>query len=120
MADSGLRLVEMDDTDKSKALEAALSQIERAHGKGSIMKLGEDHVVETESVSTGSWDSISLLVLGACPLVVSLKSMARNRQARQRLRSIAWRKHKRQEGIAHLLTQSMHSIPGTPRNWASK
>ena len=45
MADSGLRLVEKDNMDKTKALEAALAQIERAHGKGSIMKLGEGHIV---------------------------------------------------------------------------
>ena len=54
MADSALRLVGRDGMDKSKALEAALQQIERAHGKGSIMKLGENQVVEVESVSTGS------------------------------------------------------------------
>ncbi|HBT42114.1 MAG TPA: DNA recombination/repair protein RecA, partial [Rhodospirillaceae bacterium] len=37
MADSALRLVEKQDVDKSKALDAALGQIERAFGKGSIM-----------------------------------------------------------------------------------
>ena len=45
MAEPNLRVVEKDGMDrseaeKSKALEAALSQIERSHGKGSIMKLG--------------------------------------------------------------------------------
>ncbi len=41
--------------DKSKALETALSQIERNFGKGSIMKLGQDNpVIDIESISTGS------------------------------------------------------------------
>ena len=42
-------------TDKSKALEAALSQIERAFGKGSVMRLGQREIVaEADVVSTGS------------------------------------------------------------------
>ena len=41
--------------DKSKALSAALSQIERQFGKGSIMKLGKnDKTMDIETVSTGS------------------------------------------------------------------
>lgn len=40
--------------DKNKALESALSQIERAFGKGSIMKLGQQEVAQIESISTGS------------------------------------------------------------------
>ena len=54
MTDPALRLVEKDGMDKSKALDAALQQIERSYGKGSIMKLGEGQVVETETISTGS------------------------------------------------------------------
>ena len=55
MAQNSLRLVEDNNVDKSKALEAALGQIERAFGKGSIMKLGKnEQVVEIETVSTGS------------------------------------------------------------------
>ena len=40
MSQSNLRLVEGTSVDKTKALDAALSQIERAFGKGSIMRLG--------------------------------------------------------------------------------
>ncbi len=54
MSKHHLRVVEEDKVDKKKALDAALSQIERAFGKGSIMRLGENPVVETEVVSTGS------------------------------------------------------------------
>ncbi|HEB78976.1 MAG TPA: DNA recombination/repair protein RecA, partial [Rhodospirillales bacterium] len=54
MAETALKLVDKDDMDKNKALEAAVSQIERAFGKGSIMKLGQHDVVEAESISSGS------------------------------------------------------------------
>ena len=41
--------------DRSKALEAALTQIERSFGKGSVMRLGaDDQAIETETISTGS------------------------------------------------------------------
>jgi recombination protein RecA len=54
--------------DKSKALAAALSQIERAFGKGSIMKLGKnEQVVEIETVSTGSLSLDIALGVGGLP-----------------------------------------------------
>ena len=45
----------MDGNDKSKALDAAIGQIEKAFGKGSVMKLGQrDSVVDIQAISTGS------------------------------------------------------------------
>ena len=41
-------------TDRQKALEAALAQIDRAFGKGSAMKLGSREKIEIETISTGS------------------------------------------------------------------
>src|SRR6202049_3398272 len=50
-----LRVVEGASVDKTKALDAALLQIERAFGKGSIMRLGKNQqAVEIETVSSGS------------------------------------------------------------------
>ena len=40
--------------EKDKALDAALSQIERAFGKGSIMRLGQNSHIDIEAISTGS------------------------------------------------------------------
>src|SRR3982751_5085803 len=55
MVQAALRLVEGSSMDKTKALDAALSQIERAFGKGSIMRLGKnDKSMDIEVVSTGS------------------------------------------------------------------
>ena len=68
MAQNSLRLVEDKSVDKSKALEAALSQIERSFGKGSIMKLGgKDSIVEIETVSTGSLSLDIALGIGGLP-----------------------------------------------------
>jgi recombination protein RecA len=68
MADTALRLVDKDGMDKSKALEAALSQIERAHGKGSIMKLGDgSRMMEIEAVSSGSLGLDIALGIGGLP-----------------------------------------------------
>jgi len=54
--------------DKTKALDAALSQIERAFGKGSIMRLGKnDKVVEIGTVSTGSLGLDIALGIGGLP-----------------------------------------------------
>lgn len=68
MASNTLRLVEDKGVDKSKALDAALGQIERAFGKGSIMKLGKnEQVVEIETVSTGSLGLDIALGVGGLP-----------------------------------------------------
>jgi len=54
--------------DKKKALEAALSQIEKNYGKGSVMKLGDpDNIVEIESISTGSLGLDIALGIGGLP-----------------------------------------------------
>ena len=53
--------------DKTKALEAALSQIDRAFGKGSVMKLGQREVVEIESIPTGSLGLDIALGIGGLP-----------------------------------------------------
>ena len=68
MAQNSLRLVEDNSVDKTKALDAALSQIERAFGKGSIMRLGaNEQVVEIETVPTGSLGLDIALGVGGLP-----------------------------------------------------
>ena len=63
-----LRLVGKEDGDKQKALEAALANIDRAFGKGSVMKLGKGgKVAEIESISTGSLGLDVALGIGGLP-----------------------------------------------------
>jgi len=68
MAQSTLRVVEGGGMDKTKALDAALSQIERAFGKGSIMRLGKaGKAIEIEAISTGSLGLDIALGIGGLP-----------------------------------------------------
>jgi recombination protein RecA len=53
--------------DKKKALESALSQIEKAYGKGSIMKLGDKEAVKVDAISTGSLGLDMALGVGGIP-----------------------------------------------------
>lgn len=53
---------------KEKALSAALSQIERQFGKGSIMKLGDNTTMDVETISTGSLGLDIALGAGGLPL----------------------------------------------------
>src|SRR5215471_7817517 len=68
MVQAALRLVEGSSMDKSKALDAALSQIERAFGKGSIMRLGKtDRSMDIETISSGSLGLDIALGVGGLP-----------------------------------------------------
>ena len=68
MTATALRLLDKDTMDKTKALDAALGQIERAFGKGSIMKLGSrEAVADTEVISTGSLGLDIALGIGGLP-----------------------------------------------------
>src|ERR1700688_4278217 len=65
---AALRLVEGPSMDKTKALDAALSQIERAFGKGSIMRLGKnDKAMDVDTVPTGSLGLDIALGIGGLP-----------------------------------------------------
>jgi recombination protein RecA len=65
---AALKLVEKNmETDKQKALAAALGQIDRAFGKGSVMRLGEKPAVEIEAISTGSLGLDIALGIGGLP-----------------------------------------------------
>jgi recombination protein RecA len=65
---TSLRVVEKENMeDKTKALDAALGQIERAFGKGSIMRLGDDQAVDIQTISTGSLGLDIALGIGGVP-----------------------------------------------------
>lgn len=66
MADKGKEKTP-DSTGKQKALEAALNQIEKQFGKGAVMKLGQNSVLNVEAVSTGSLSLDMALGIGGVP-----------------------------------------------------
>jgi len=68
MAAANLQVVEEQSVDKQKALDAAIAQIDRAFGKGSVMKLGQrSATVEEEVVSSGSLGLDIALGIGGLP-----------------------------------------------------
>jgi recombination protein RecA len=69
MTQAALRVVGKEDNgDRKRALEAALSQIDRAFGKGSVMKLGQrEPLVEADTISTGSLGLDIALGIGGLP-----------------------------------------------------
>src|SRR5438128_1494593 len=67
MSQPALRIVEGTSMDKAKALSAALSQIERQFGKGSVMKLGKSDRIEIESIPSGSLGLDIALGIGGLP-----------------------------------------------------
>jgi len=68
MTQAVLRVVGKEDSDKKRALDAALSQIDRAFGKGSVMKLGQrEKAVDADAVSTGSLGLDIALGIGGLP-----------------------------------------------------
>lgn len=66
------------DENKQKALAAALGQIEKQFGKGSIMRLGEDRSMDVETISAVRFHWISRLGQVVCRWAVSSKSTDRN------------------------------------------
>jgi recombination protein RecA len=68
MSSAALRVIEGTSVDKTKALDAALSQIERNFGKGSIMRLGKtNRSMDVDTVSTGSLGLDIALGIGGLP-----------------------------------------------------
>src|SRR5258707_13740251 len=67
MADRGSTIVSTATTEREKAIEQALSQIERRFGKGAIMKLGDVSKIHVEVISTGSIALDLALGVGGIP-----------------------------------------------------
>jgi recombination protein RecA len=67
MAKASLKLVEKENVNKQKALDAALSQIDRAFGKGAVMKLGQKDGLDIKAISTGSIGLDIALGVGGLP-----------------------------------------------------
>ncbi len=110
MGQTNLRLIENSSMDRKKALDAALSQIERAFGKGSIMKLGANTAIEIEAIPTGSLGLDIALGIGGLPRGRVVEIFGPNRRARPRSRS---RPSPRRSGAAASAPLSMPSTPST-------
>ena len=57
----------MADKEKEKALKLTLDKLDKAYGKGAVMRLGDSQVVEVEAISTGSITLDASLGIGGLP-----------------------------------------------------
>ena len=85
--------------DKNKALETALTQIEKQFGKGAVMRLGENKHMNIEHISTGSLSLDIALGIGGLPRgrIVEIYGPESQRD-------------RKTAAMLHLLMLSMHSI----------
>ena len=97
--------------DKKKALAAALGQIEKQFGKGSVMRLGENTGMNIEHIPTGSIGLDLALGIGGLP-------RGRNPPVRPRLRCTALQRHRSWAARLRLSTPSTRSTRFTPRHSA--
>ena len=94
-------------TEKGKALDLAISQIEKRFGKGAIMKLGEPSTLSpTEVIPSGALALDLALGVGVFPEAGLLKSTGPNLQARQRSLCTQSLKDKRGGVLLHILMWS--------------
>ena len=120
MAQNVLRLIEEKTVDKSKALDAALAQIERAFGKGSIMRLGaNEQVVEIETVPTGSLGLDIALGVGGLPRGRIVEIYGPESSGKTTLACTPLRKRKRRAASVPSSMPSMRSIRSMRESLAS-
>jgi hypothetical protein len=120
MTQAVLRVVakEKEDTEKKRALDAALSQIDRAFGKGSVMRLGQREKALIPMRFHRLLGSGRRSASAACRVAAWSKFTVRNRQARPRSRC-TW-SPKSEEGRRRRLRRREHALdPGYAGNWAS-
>ena len=106
--------------EKKKALEAALSQIEKNYGKGSVMKLGDpENVVEIEAISTGSLGLDVALGIGGLPKgrIIEIYGPESSGKTTLALHTVA--EAQKPVAFAALSMPSMRLIRPMPISWAS-
>ena len=120
MSQAILKVVSNENPDKQRALEAALAQIDRAFGKGSVMKLGAGgKIAEMESVSTGSLGLDMALGIGGLPKgrVVEIYGPESSGKTTLALHVVAEVQNRAARPPSS--TPNMRSIPVMPTSWGS-
>ncbi len=103
------------DENKQKALAAALGQIEKQFGKGSIMRPGEDRSMDVETISTGSLSLDIALGAGGLPMgrIVEIYGPESSGKTTLTLQVIAAARVKREKPV-HLSMQNTHWTRSMP------
>ena len=103
--------------DRLKALQSALSKIEKDFGKGSIMKLGEQAVEPVEVIPTGSIGLDAALGVGGFPRGRIIEIFGPESSGKTTLAIHAMAEAQKAGGIAASSTPSTPSTPSMPRSW---
>ncbi len=109
----------MNENDKSKALDAAIGQIEKAFGKGSVMKRGQrESVVDIQSVSTGSLGLDIALGIGGFPKgrIIEIYGPESSGKTTLALHAVAKPRHR--AAIVRLLMPNMRWTRPMHESWA--
>ena len=96
--------------DKNKALETALTQIEKQFGKGAVMRLGENKHMNIEHISTGSLSLDIALGIGGLPRGRIVEIYGPESSGKTTLLCTAFERDRKTAAMLHLLMLSMHSI----------
>ena len=106
-------------SDKKKALQTALSQLDKAYGKGTVMRLGDRPEMNVEAIPTGSLALDAALGIGGVPrgAEVSLRSMAPNPRVKPLWPCTFWQKPRSGAVKWPSWTPSTHLTPSMRRPW---
>ena len=107
----------MNAPDREKALQLALAQIEKSHGKGSVMRLGDDTRPPVGVIPTGSIALDVALGVGGLPRgrVVEIYGPESSGKTTVALHAVA--SARRRAASPPSSTPSTRSTPSTPRRW---
>ena len=108
-----------ENSEKLKALQLTLDKLDKTYGKGTVMKLSDERVIDVPAIPTGSLGLDIALGIGGFPEEGSLKFMVRNRLVKQPWQCTASQRHRKVEDLPHLSMQNMHSTSNTLKNWES-
>ena len=126
MTKNNLKIVKTDDKkqkelkEKSKSLEAAISQIDQNFGKGSVMRLGQQQALDVEAISTGSLSLDLALGIGGLPKgrIIEIYGPESSGKTTLALQVVA--EAQKQGVFVHLLMPNMLWIQYTLKNLALK
>lgn len=109
----------VDPGEKKKALQAALSQIEKQFGEGTIMFMGANRNLNVEHISTGSLMLDLALGIGGLPKGRIIEVYGAESSGKTTLCLHAVAEAQKAGGMARLSTWNTRLTPCTPRSWAS-
>jgi recombination protein RecA len=122
MSKPEFQVVEGGGMDKERALEAALAQIDKNFGKGSIMRLGENnHAHDIEAIPTGSLGLDLALGIGGLPRGRVIEIYGPESSGKTTLALHVWPKPRSSAAFVHLWMPSMRSTRFMPASsvWTS-